>query len=206
MFDLVLFDEASQVFIESTIPSIYRGKNIVVAGDSKQLRPSATFLKRYLGGDPENQDDYSVQAALEVDSLLDLAVSRYESANLTYHYRSQYSELIDFSNAAFYSSGLQIVPNTTKCRKSHPIERYKVDGKWIDRKNTAEADKIVELLADIFKTRKHNETVGIITFNAEQQTCIADAIDRAAASVNTESRSTTASSPKLRPGICRASG
>lgn len=58
LFDVVIFDEASQVFIESTIPTIYRGRNIVVAGDAKQLRPSATFMKRYLGSDPESIDDY----------------------------------------------------------------------------------------------------------------------------------------------------
>ncbi len=181
MFDLVIFDEASQVFIENTIPTIYRGKNIVVAGDAKQLRPSSTFMKRYLGGDPENQDDVSVQAALEVDSLLDLAVARYDSANLTYHYRSRHSELIDFSNHAFYSSGLQIAPNISKNAKNRPIERYKVAGKWIDRRNTAEATKIVELLENIFKTRKKNESIGIITFNSDQQSCIADMIDKHAA-------------------------
>lgn len=181
MFDLVIFDEASQVFIESTIPTIYRGKNIVVAGDAKQLRPSATFMKRYLGGDPESQDDYSMQAALEVDSLLDLAVSRYESANLTYHYRSQYRELIDFSNAAFYGGRLQIAPNHSQNRVTRPIERYKVNGTWIDRKNVAEAKKIVELLTQIFQTRKKNETIGIITFNSDQKACIADMIDKEAA-------------------------
>lgn len=180
MFDIVIFDEASQVFIESTIPTIYRGKNIVVAGDAKQLRPSTTFMKRYLGGDPEAQDDYAVQAALEVDSLLDLAVSRYESANLTYHYRSKHSELIDFSNSAFYSSGLQIAPNISKNLKDRPIERYKVAGKWVDRKNQVEAKKIVEILKNIFATRKNGESIGIITFNTEQQSCIADCIDREA--------------------------
>ena len=178
LFDLVIFDEASQVFIESTIPSIYRGKNIVVAGDAKQLRPSTTFMKRYLGGDPENQEDYSVQAALEVESLLDLAVSRYTSANLTYHYRSKNQELIDFSNHAFYDMTLQIAPNISRNSKSRPIERYKVNGKWVDRRNVAEAKKIVELLKNIFKTRKNNESIGIITFNADQQSCIADMIDR----------------------------
>ncbi|MBQ8321763.1 MAG: DUF4011 domain-containing protein [Clostridia bacterium] len=178
MFDVVIFDEASQVFIESTIPTIYRGKNIVVAGDSKQLRPSATFMKRYLGADPETLEDYSIQAALEVESLLDLAVSRYDSANLTYHYRSRNQELIDFSNSAFYSSNLQIAPNISANKKSRPIERYKVDGRWIGRTNTAEAEKIVEILKNIFKTRKHNESIGIITFNSDQQACIADAIDR----------------------------
>lgn len=180
MFDIVIFDEASQVFIESTIPTIYRGKNIVVAGDAKQLRPSATFMKRYLGGDPEIHEDYAVQAALEVDSLLDLAVARYDSANLTYHYRSKNSELIDFSNSAFYSSGLQIAPNISKNVKERPIERYKVAGKWVDRKNQAEAKKVVELLKEIFKTRKNNESIGIITFNSDQQSCIADFIDKEA--------------------------
>ena len=180
LFDVVIFDEASQVFIESTIPTIYRGKNIVVAGDSKQLRPSATFMKRYMGADPETQDDYSVQAALEVESLLDLAVARYDSANLTYHYRSRHQELIDFSNSAFYSSNLQIAPNISANKYNRPIERYKVNGKWIERTNPVEAQKIVELLKHIFSTRKHDESIGIITFNSDQQTCIADAIEKEA--------------------------
>ena len=180
MFDVVIFDEASQVFIESTIPTIYRGKSIVVAGDDKQLRPSTTFMKRYLGADPENIEDYSVQAALEVDSLLDLAVARYESANLTYHYRSRHRELIDFSNSVFYGGNLCIAPNISANRSERPIERYKVEGKWIDRRNTEEAKKIVEILKDIFAKRKRNESIGIITFNSDQQSHIADMIDKAA--------------------------
>ena len=181
MFDIVIFDEASQVFIESTIPTIYRGKSIVVAGDDKQLRPSTTFMKRYLGADPESIDDYSVQAALEVESLLDLAVARYESANLTYHYRSRHRELIDFSNNAFYGGMLCIAPNISANLNERPIERHKVSGKWIDRKNTEEAKKIVEILKSIFKTRKNNESIGIITFNSDQQSHIADMIDKAIA-------------------------
>ncbi len=180
MFDVVIFDEASQVFIESTIPTIYRGKNIVVAGDSKQLRPSATFMKRYLGTDIDSTDDYSLQAALEVESLLDLAVSRYGSANLTYHYRSRSEELINFSNYAFYSGTLQIAPNISANNSSRPIERHKIDGRWVGRTNPDEAEKIVQILSDIFKTRKNNESIGIITFNADQQDCIADAIDKKA--------------------------
>ena len=180
LFDLVIFDEASQVFIESTIPTIYRGKNIVVAGDAKQLRPSATFMKRYMGGDPEAMEDDSMAAALEVESLLDLAVARYDSSNLTYHYRSKYNELIAFSNSAFYSSKLNVAPNTSGNKKDRPIERYKVPGKWIERTNPVEAKKIAELLCDILKNRKNNESIGIITFNSDQQTCIQDAIDRLA--------------------------
>ncbi len=176
LFDLILFDEASQIFIENTLPAVFRGKRIVVAGDAKQLRPTSTFMKRYMGGDPD-ENDYSTQAALEVESLLDLAVSRYDSCNLTYHYRSRYEELIDFSSRAFYSNKLQISPNIER-GKLRPIERIKVNGKWIDRCNLAEAEKVVELVKKLFRVRKNNETIGIITFNAEQESAIEDIIDR----------------------------
>ncbi len=178
MFDLVLFDEASQVFIENTIPSIYRGKTIVVAGDAKQLRPTTTFMKRYMGANTDDDLDYSTQAALEVESLLDLAVSRFNSANITYHYRSKNEELIDFSNKAFYSGNLKIAPNISKNLRHKPIERILVDGKWSDRKNLIEAQKVVELTKQLLKTRKNNETIGIITFNSEQESCIEDLMDK----------------------------
>lgn len=129
----MLFDEASQVFIENTLPAIIRGRNIVVAGDAKQLRPTATFMRRYMGG--ADDEDLSMQAALEVESLLDLAVARFDSANITYHYRSASRELIDFSNKAFYEDRLRISPNVTKSVRNKPIVRIKVDGRWENRKN-----------------------------------------------------------------------
>lgn len=178
LFDVVLFDEASQVFIENTIPSVYRGNRIVVAGDAKQLRPTTTFMKRYMGASVEDDLDYSTQAALEVESLLDLAVSRFNSSNITYHYRSKNEELIDFSNMAFYSGNLQIAPNVSKNLRHKPIERILVDGKWNDRKNVDEAKKVVELTKQILKNRKNNETIGIITFNVEQENCIEDLLDK----------------------------
>ncbi len=178
MFDIVLFDEASQVFIENTVPSMFRGKCVVVAGDAKQLRPTTTFMKRYMGASLDDEVDLSTQAALEVESLLDLAVSRFNSANITYHYRSKNQELIDFSNKAFYSGNLQIAPNVSKNLRQKPIERILVDGKWVDRKNIVEAKKVVELTKHILKTRKNNETIGIITFNADQEAIIEDLFDK----------------------------
>ncbi|MCL2176583.1 MAG: AAA domain-containing protein [Firmicutes bacterium] len=177
LFDLILFDEASQIFIESTLPTIYRGKHIAVAGDNKQLRPTAMFVRRYMGNDLDDEEDYNTQAALEVESLLDLATSRYGSANLNYHYRSAYEELISFSNYVFYDTKLQIAPNLTNNKNDKPIERVKVDGRWINRKNTEEAKKILELLKKTLKNRKASETIGIITFNSEQESYIADLID-----------------------------
>lgn len=176
MFDLVLFDEASQVFIENTVPSIIRGKNVVVAGDAKQLRPTTTFMRRYMGG-ADDDSDLSLQAALEVESLLDLAVARFDSANITYHYRSYSRGLIDFSNKAFYDDMLRISPDVTKSLKSKAIERIKVDGIWRDRRNPVEAAEVVKLLKKLFRNRA-GDTIGIITFGMEQQSCIEDAIDK----------------------------
>lgn len=177
MFDIILFDEASQVFIENTLPTIYRGKHIVVAGDSKQLRPTATFMKRYLGNDSDEDMDLATAAALEVESLLDLATSRYNSTNLTYHYRSKNEELINFSNYAFYDGNLQIAPNISKNIGCKPIERIKVNGKWLGRRNEEEASAIVTLLKKLIKNKKNKSSIGIITFNTEQENAIEDAID-----------------------------
>ena len=175
MFDLVLVDEASQVFIENTLPIMYRAKNVVIAGDSKQLKPTSVFMKRYMGSDIEENLDPTTEAALEVESLLDLATSRLHGANLTYHYRSKNEELIDFSNHYFYDSKLQIVPNLIK-EKKNAIIRYKVNGKWINRKNDVEAKCVVDILKKVLKERKNKESIGIITFNSEQSYAIEEAI------------------------------
>ena len=180
LFDLILFDEASQIFIESTLPTIYRGRYIAVAGDNKQLRPTALFMRRYMGNDTDDLD-LSTKAALEVESLLDLATSRYNSINLNYHYRSKHEEFINFSNHAFYDCKLQIAPNTTKNRSASakpPIERIMVNGLWNDRKNRAEGTAVVTLLKKIFRTRREGESIGIVTFNAEQEAYIEDLIDK----------------------------
>jgi len=179
LFDLVLFDEASQVFIESTIPAIYRAKSVVVSGDNKQLKPTNVFIKRYSGNDNAIEDlSLSDQAAIEVESLLDLATSRLSQAHLTYHYRSKYEELISFSNYAFYEGRLQIAPNAAKSKGYRPIERIKVGGKWEKRRNIIEAEKVVDIVADIFKTRKNNESIGIVSFNMDQQECIEELFDK----------------------------
>ncbi|MDD3947181.1 MAG: AAA domain-containing protein, partial [Clostridia bacterium] len=189
LFDLVVFDEASQVFIESAIPSIYRANKVVVAGDNKQLRPTAGFVKRYFGDDSlTNGLDLSTQAALEVESLLDLAAARYYPVYLSYHYRSNYVELIDFSNAAFYENKLQIAPNIAKNFERAPIERIKVKGLWQNRHNREEAHSVVKLLRTLFRERKAGESMGIVTFNVEQKEYIEDLLDEEASRNKTFAR------------------
>lgn len=176
LFDLIIFDEASQLFIENAIPAIYRSKTIVVAGDDKQLRPSSTFKVR-LDEDGE-VDNMEMAAALEEESLLDLAKVSYDYVHLNVHYRSKFEELINFSNYAFYNGRLEVSPNLLRSDSSErPIERIKVEGKWIDRTNREEAEKVVSLVEDILKNRKDKETIGIITFNVNQKDLIDDMLD-----------------------------
>lgn len=178
MFDLVVFDEASQMFVENALPTIYRGNRIVVAGDNKQLRPSSGFVRRYQADDSFDYNvDLSTQAALEVESLLDLATAKFTPVHLIYHYRSMYSELIDFSNMAFYDNKLQIAPNITLSGGYKPIERIKVRGIWQNRHNHEEAVAVVKLVRTILRERKYNESIGIVTFNNEQKEYIEDMLD-----------------------------
>ncbi|MDR3074965.1 MAG: HRDC domain-containing protein [Candidatus Methanoplasma sp.] len=178
LFDLVIFDEASQMYVEKGIPSIYRAKKVVIAGDHKQLRPSNLGSGRIEYG---NDDDYDteedeVSAVLEEESLLDLARTRYDNILLNFHYRSKYEELIAFSNYAFYGGKLYVSPNVIRPERP-PIEVHKVSGEWENKANVKEARKIVEILREFFKTRKENETVGIISFNVSQRDLINDLID-----------------------------
>lgn len=176
LFDLLIFDEASQMYVERGVPSIFRAKKVVVAGDHKQLRPSNLGSGRIAYEEDEDDIDDSVSGALEEESLLDLARSRYDSILLNFHYRSKYEELIAFSNYAFYGGKLFVSPNIIQPERP-PIEVIKVDGQWTNRYNEAEADRVVELLRDFFLTRQNHETVGIITFNVTQRDLINDKIE-----------------------------
>lgn len=172
LFDLVIFDEASQMYVERGIPAIYRGKKVVISGDHKQLRPSSLGFGRLEYEEGEMDDE----AALEEESLLDLARARYDSILLNFHYRSKYEELIAFSNHAFYGGDLYIAPNIREPDKP-PIEVHKVNGVWDNTRNKVEAAKIIELLREFFITRRNNETIGVLTFNAAQRDLITDMLD-----------------------------
>ena len=177
LFDLLIFDEASQLYIEKGIPSIIRTKKVVIAGDHKQLRPSSLGDGRYDMDVDLLDEDAEISAALEEESLLDLARFRYPDILLNTHYRSKYEELIDFSNYAFYKGRLFVAPNTDMPEKP-PIEVHLVDDAvWEGRANRKEAEQVVALLREFFETRKNNETIGIIAFNASQRDMIYDVID-----------------------------
>jgi hypothetical protein len=176
IFDLVIFDEASQCFAERGIPALYRGKQTMIAGDSKQLRPGDFYQARW----QEEDEDPDT----EIDSLLELANRYLLSVQLQGHYRSKSLELIDFSNKHFYDGKLQLIPELqTANQKESVIDYVKVEGVWESNTNQQEAAKVVELLFDLYQTHPDKE-VGVITFNAPQQMLILDLLEEKWAAVN----------------------
>ncbi|KNF07761.1 putative superfamily I DNA helicase [Gottschalkia purinilytica] len=182
LFDTVIFDEASQMFVENGIPAIYRANSVIIAGDDKQLQPSDIYQARIDDIEIEEEyfDGYISNAPIEAKSLLDLAKFKYDGVTLNYHYRSLNEELINFSNYAFYNGKMEIVPNISNNSESPPIERIKIQGRWIDRKNFKEAKEVVNLVKNILFNREYEETIGIITFNSNQKDLIEDLLDREA--------------------------
>jgi superfamily I DNA and/or RNA helicase len=170
IFDLVIFDEASQCFAERGIPALYRGKKTVIAGDHKQLRPADFYMARWHGEDVDEPD-------AEVDSFLELAERYLITLKLNGHYRSQSLELIDFSNKHFYEGNLQLLPDFHRINQCQPaIEFIKVDGVWKNNSNEAEARQIAVLVLQ-FTTEKPDKEIGIVTFNAAQQGFVLDCLE-----------------------------
>ncbi|OLS40784.1 AAA domain-containing protein [Bacillus sp. MRMR6] len=173
LFDIVIFDEASQCTVESGIPAVYRGKQVIIAGDEKQLPPYNLFQSSVVN-DEDEDETYDTDESV---SLLNLAKRRFSEKILQWHYRSKYEELINYSNHAFYNGHVQIAPNVVPFKQPPAIHWQKVDGRWINQCNEVEAIEVVNILREIL-IHQPGKTVGIITFNAKQQTKIQDQIDR----------------------------
>jgi hypothetical protein len=171
IFDLVIFDEASQCFVERGIPAMYRGKQVVVAGDAHQLSPFDLYKVRWDG----ESDDIP---ELEVDSLLDLSNQYLMQVQLRGHYRSKSLDLIDFSNQQFYEGNLTLLPDRKLLNLNEPaIHFHKVEGTWENNRNEIEAEYVTRL---VFKLLKQNpgKDMGVVTFNARQQDLIMDLIEQ----------------------------
>jgi hypothetical protein len=169
LFDIVIFDEASQCFAERGLPAIFRGKQVVIAGDDKQLRPSELYQVRW-DDDSDNPDE-------EVESLLELAGRYMETVHLQGHYRSRALELIEFSNTHFYDGRLQLLPDRDQLNRNEPaIEYHMVNGMWDSHVNVAEADAVVEKVMSIVREQPDKD-VGVVTFNAPQQMLILDKLE-----------------------------
>src|SRR6185437_13679018 len=114
---------------------------------------------------------------LETDSLLDVASHYLPSIQLNGHYRSKALELIQFSNHHFYNDTLTVVPSREHMNSSTPaIEYINVSGVWNSRQNDAEAQEVAKLLEKLVK-EDASKSIGVITFNYQQQDYIQDVVE-----------------------------
>ena len=197
MFDVVIFDEASQIPVENALPSLYRAKRVIISGDEKQMPPTNAFMKKQIDDDEEDLDDdlddFANEAELtklqdshnrheikDCSDLLILGKTFLPKSMLQVHYRSKYRELIAFSNAAFYRGDLNVPARHPDniIKKFRPIEVVRVDGIYSQQTNQEEAAKVVELLTDRW-SYLDRPSIGVVTFNTKQANLIEDLlIDR----------------------------
>jgi very-short-patch-repair endonuclease len=178
-FDLVIFDEASQLPTPEAIPAILRARQVVVAGDSNQLPPSS-FFRTSLEGDSNEWEEGQIE---ELESLLDdckASVPFFQETDLKWHYRSRDERLINFSNHYYYENRLITFPSpSTDLKKSGVILEYVPDGVWDrggSRVNRKEARHVAKLIIAQLKDEPE-KTLGVVAFNASQKEAIEDALE-----------------------------
>jgi very-short-patch-repair endonuclease len=177
LFDLIIFDEASQIPAWDAIGAMARGKHVVVVGDPKQLPPTNFFAR----AEDESLDD-SISSEPDMESILDECLgSGLPPLNLRWHYRSRHESLIAFSNQRYYENGLLTFPGP------HPEDRavscHNVSGTYLrggSRTNPEEAKALVRHLIERMQSpfaAEHELSFGVVTFNTEQQRLIEDLLE-----------------------------
>ena len=180
-FDLVIFDEASQVRPHDAICAIYRGRQLVVGGDPRQLPPTDFFNRGDDGEDESLADDNAAASDASgspaYESLLDACLARGLTRKwLRWHYRSRRESLIAFSNRYFYDSRLVTFPSADEAT-GPAITFIKVeDGRFKDGVNTVEAKRVANLVLDHARSSPHL-SLGVIAFSLRQQERILDELE-----------------------------
>ena len=177
-FDLVIFDEASQIPPWDAVGAMARGRQVIVAGDPKQLPPTS-FFHRTAGDDDEFADDDDIT---DLESILDeLDAASLPRTDLKWHYRSTSESLIAFSNRRYYDGRLITFP--APAVDDRAVRLVPVDGEYqrgAARANPKEARAVV---AEVVRRLADPEfcaagrTIGVVTFNSQQQTLIEDLLD-----------------------------
>jgi len=178
-FDTVIFDEASQVRTEDAICAIFRTKQTIIAGDSKQLPPTDFFsVSTSVQDDDVYDEDSEFDDTGAFESLLDEA-SLLRTQTLLWHYRSKHEHLIAFSNAKIYRGSLVTFPSSVESADNVGVQYIHVPGGIYDKGgkngNRAEAKRVAELVFEHFNTNS-NRSLGIIAFGMAQQSAIIDAL------------------------------
>ncbi|MDY7225594.1 DUF3320 domain-containing protein [Hyalangium rubrum] len=181
-FDLLVFDEASQIGTHDAIGAIARANQVIIVGDSKQLPPTAFFTR---GDDSEAMPDEN--DIVELESILEEALAKQlPQQMLGWHYRSRHDSLIDFSNRQYYEGRLHVFPAARAHVedlgiKWHPVPdgvyQSKTTGKTAAI-NPREAEVLVaELVRALRRYTPQERTFGVVTFSVVQQQLILDLLD-----------------------------
>lgn len=175
-FDLIIFDEASQIPTSKAVGALARGREAVIVGDPKQMPPTSFFVG-------SNIDEENIEAE-DLESILDdcLALSFPES-HLLWHYRSRHESLIAFSNSQFYENKLFTFPSVND--RESKLTFVAVEGcfdRGKTRQNRAEAEAVVaEIVRRFESATTPAQSIGVITFNINQQNLIDDLFTEACA-------------------------
>ena len=181
-FDVVIFDEASQVRPYDAITSIYRGRQLVVAGDQKQLPPTTFFERTASDEEVSTEEDETEETLADFESILDkcsaLGLPHYL---LHWHYRSRREPLIAFSNRHFYGNKLVTFPSVLDTGEMPAVRfEYVSEGRWKSGSggfNPLEALKTAELVMTHFRINP-SRSLGVIAFSQRQQMAILDELER----------------------------
>lgn len=168
-FDLVIFDEASQLPTCEAVGAIARGNNVVVVGDPKQLPPTSFFSSQH--------SDTTNWELEDLESLLDdcLSISMPQE-HLKWHYRSRHESLIAYSNMKYYDNNMYTFPSPDDLVSEVtlvPVEGYYDMGKT--KQNRAEAQAVVEeIIRRLRDEELRKDSIGVVTFSLVQQMLIDD--------------------------------
>ncbi len=198
MFDVVIYDEASQMPVEYALPTLFRGNVVIVSGDEKQMPPTAFFSSKvendeaeiFEGDDPEDDaseeeretfaETWNRREIKDCPDLLQLARSVLPTTTLQIHYRSNYRELIGFSNASFYGDRLSVPVRhpDAEVGRIKPIELLRVNTVYKDQSNQGEAEAIANILSEFWKApAASRKSIGIVSFNRKQADLIEDVLE-----------------------------
>ncbi|GAA1582165.1 DUF4011 domain-containing protein [Actinoplanes couchii] len=174
-FDVVIFDEASQVTPADAINCVYRGTALITAGDDRQLPPTSFFDRAAVAPEEPGAE----LPVLDFESVLELAkgCGAFPSLGLNWHYRSRHEALIAFSNHEFYSGRLSVFPSATEAGPDTGVALLPAGGVYRrsgGRDNPVEAERVAERILHHFATRP-GLSLGVVTFSVAQ----AEAIERA---------------------------
>jgi very-short-patch-repair endonuclease len=177
-FDLVIFDEASQLPSEDSVGAIARGEQLIVVGDPNQLPPTNFFAVLNNGGQVP-RDEQGDPIILDGASILEeFGASGPPSTTLRWHYRSAHESLITFSNASFYDYALFTFPSVNVNSHAAGLSfEFIPDGLYEGAGlNRAEARKVADAVVEHAK-KNPDVSLGVGTFNLRQQIAISDELE-----------------------------